>query len=140
MSGMIESKQSGSKPDPNLRFLAQMALTTTLWAATFYVTKADWLTAATGVAARAALVVVGFGGFVPVVFLYAKSIRLQDEFSQRVHLVALAIAFAVLAVISYGVDLLHQAHFIAQPPSTGLWALMVAVWFVSMLITPRFYR
>jgi hypothetical protein len=137
---MAESHKQSGKPDAGVRFLAQMVITTVLWAGTFVVTKADWFTGATGVPARAALVAVGFGGFLPVVFLYAKSIRMQDEFSQRVHLVALAIAFAVIAVISYGVDLLHQAGFIAQPPSAGLWALMMAVWFVTMMITPRFYR
>jgi hypothetical protein len=138
---MTESRGNGNKSDPNLRFLAQMAMTTVLWSATFLATKSDWLTArATSVPARAALVVVGIGGFLPTVFLYAKSIRLQDEFNQRVHLVALAVAFATLGVVSYSVDLLHQAQFIPQPPSAGLWAVMIVVWFVSMFVTPRFYR
>ena len=72
--------------------------------------------------------------------VYARSIRLQDEFTQRLHLIGLAVAFAIVAVISYSADLLHQAHFLAQPPSGGLWALMIGVWFVTMIVTPRFYR
>jgi hypothetical protein len=65
---------------------------------------------------------------------------MQDEFNQRIHLVSLACAFAATAVISYASDLLFQAGFIPQFPSTGLWALMVAIWFVGMIATPRYYR
>lgn len=137
---MAEPKQNSNRADPNVRFLGQLALTTLLWAATFFATKADWLTTTTSLPGRVALVAIGVGGFLPVVFLYAKSIRMQDEFNQRLHLIALGIAFATLAVISYTVDLLHQAGFMRQPPSGGLWALMLVVWFVSMLIVPRFYR
>ena len=43
--------------------------------------------------------------FVPVVLVYVKSIRMQDEFNQRIH---------------YSTDLLFQAGFIPQFPSTGL--------------------
>ena len=140
MSGMAELKQSGNRADPNLRLLGQVALTTVLWASTFVATKADWLANADTLPARIALVAIGIGGFLPVVFVYAKSIRIQDEFNQRLHLIALGVAFAVLGVASYSVDLLHQAHFLQQPPSGGLWALMIAVWFVAMLVVPRFYR
>ena len=63
-----------------------------------------------------------------------------DEFNQRIHLIALACAFAAAAVVSYTSDLLFQAGFIRQFPATGLWALMVAIWFVAMIVTPRYYR
>jgi hypothetical protein len=89
---------------------------------------------------RLALIVVGIGGFLPVIFLYAKSIRMQDEFSQRIHYIALSIAFAFIAALSYVSDLLTQAGLIPQIPATGMWALMVFVWFVTMIVTPRFYR
>jgi hypothetical protein len=141
MSGMAEPRQSSNKPDPSIKFLSQLGLATLFWAATFWATKTDWFTTgAASVTARAALVVLGIGGFLPVVFVYVKSIRMQDEFNQRIHLVALGVSFAVLSVVSYSVDLLHQAGFIPQPSSSGLWALMIVVWFVTMLITPRFYR
>jgi len=29
---------------------------------------------------------------------------------------------------------------VPQPPSSGLWALMIGVWFVAMIVTPRFYQ
>jgi hypothetical protein len=138
---MAELKQPANRTDPSVRFLSQLGLATLLWAATFWATKTDWFTAgAASVTARAALVVLGIGGFLPVVFVYVKSIRMQDEFNQRIQLVALGVSFAALSVISYCVDLLHQARFIPQPSSGGLWALMIVVWFVTMLITPRFYR
>ena len=137
---MAELTPSPSKPDPNLRLLGQGALATILWASTFVATRADWLAGTTSVPARVALVVIGLGGFLPVVFVYAKSIRMQDEFNQRLHLIALGVAFAVMGVLSYGVDLLRQAAFIAQPSSSGLWAVMLIVWWIAIVAIPRRYR
>ena len=128
------------KIDPNIKLIGQIALTSVLWAGTFVATKSESLGHPGSLAMRVALVVVGVGGFLPVLFVYAKSIRMQDEFNQRIHYIALSIAFAVVAGLSYTSDLLHQAGFIPQIPSTGLWALMVPIWFVSMIVTPRFYR
>ena len=135
MSGMTEQKL-----DPNVRLLGQVAVTSLLWAGTFVATKTESLGHPGSLAMRIALIVIGIGGFLPVMFVYAKSIRMQDEFNQRIHYIALSIAFAVIGVLSYASDLLSQAGFIPQIPSTGLWALMVVIWFVSMIVTPRFYR
>jgi hypothetical protein len=128
------------KVDPNIRLLQQVAITTILWAGTFVATKTESFGHPGSLGMRIALVAVGVGGFLPVVLVYAKSIRMQDEFNQRIHYIALSIAFAVTAAVSYSSDLLFQAGFIPQFPSTGLWALMVAIWFVAMIVTPRFYR
>ena len=133
---MSEQKRSNT----NVRLLGQVAVTTILWAATFVGTKSDWIAHPKSLPMRVGLAVVGIGGFLPIVFVYAKSIRMQDEFNQRMHLVALAAAFAVVAAVSYACDLLHQAAFIPELPATGLWALMVAIWFVSMIVTARYYR
>ena len=128
------------RTDPNLRLLSQLAVASILWAATFVGTKSEWISHSDRLALRIALAVVGIAGFLPVVFVYVKSIRMQDEFNQRMHLVALASAFAVVAVVSYACDLLHQARFIPELPATGLWALMVVIWFVSIIVTGRYYR
>jgi hypothetical protein len=56
------------------------------------------------------------------------------------HLVALGIADATIALISYATDLLTQARFIPAIPAVGLWALMTFVWFISMLLTSWYYR
>ena len=120
--------------------MSQVAVTSILWAGTFVASKSESFGHPGSRAMPIALVVVGVGGFLPVVLVYVKSIRRQDEFNQRVHCIALSIAFAVTAVVSYASDLAHQAGFIPQIPSTGLWALMVGIWFVSMIVTPRFYR
>jgi hypothetical protein len=128
------------KVDPNVRLLGQIAVTTVLWAGTFVATKTGTFGHSDSLLLRIVLVLVGAGGFLPVAFVYAKSIRMQDEFNQRIHYVALSIAFALTAAASYTADLLVQAGFIPQLPSTGLWALMVMIWFITMIITPRFYR
>ena len=65
---------------------------------------------------------------------------MQDEFNQRLHFIALGVAFALIAALSYAIDLLHQARFIQQPSSYGLWALMLIVWWLSIVIVPRVYR
>jgi hypothetical protein len=126
--------------DPKIRLIGQITVTALLWAATFVATKADWLAHPDGLPLRMALVAIGVGGFLPVMVVYVKSIRMQDEFTQRIHLVALSVAFALTAVVSYTCDLLHQAGFIPALPATGLWAVMVAIWFVSMIATERSYR
>src|SRR6266852_651843 len=136
MSSMNEQRRT----DPNVRLLGQVAVTSILWAVTFVGTKSEWIAHSDRLPLRIALALVGMAGFLPVVFVYVKSIRMQDEFNQRMHLVALAFAFAVVAVVSYACDLLHQARFIPELPATGLWALMVAIWFVSMIVTGRYYR
>ena len=129
-----------SKRDSGVVFLVQMLGAAALWASTFVFSKSEWAQHATTLGSRLAVVLLGMAGFLPVVFVYVKSIRIQDEFSQRVHLVALASAFAITAVISYAVDLLQQAAFIPPVPATGLWAVMIAVWFICMVIAPRSYR
>jgi drug/metabolite transporter (DMT)-like permease len=128
------------KTEPQIRLIRQAAITSILWAATFIATKNEAFGHPDSPMMRLALILVGIGGFLPVIFLYAKSIRMQDEFSQRIHYIALSIAFAFIAALSYVSDLLSQAGLIPQIPSTGLWALMVFVWFITMIVTPRFYR
>jgi hypothetical protein len=55
-------------------------------------------------------------------------------------LVALVVAFAVLAIMSSSVSLLHEAEFVPKPSSAGLPVLMVGAWFVGMIASPRFNR
>ena len=137
---MAELKRSPNQTDPNLRLLGQIALATLLWGSTFVATRAEWLAPATSLPGRVALVVVGLGGFLPVVFVYAKAIRMQDEFNMRLHLIALGVAFAVIGTLSYSVDLLHRANFIQQPSSNGLWGVMLVVWWLVIVLIPRLYR
>jgi hypothetical protein len=128
------------KLDPNVRLLGQMAVTTALWAVTFVASKTESFGHPQSLVMRIALVAIGIGGFLPLVLVYAKSIRMQDEFNQRIHYLALSVAFALTAVVSYASDLLSQARFIPPLPSTGLWALMVVIWFITLIVTPRLYR
>src|SRR5258706_8477797 len=135
MSCMTEQK---IKQSANVKLIRQTAITSILWAGTFVATKNESFGRPGSFAMRLALVVVGVGGFLPVIFLYAKSIRVQDEFNQRIHYIALSIAFAFIAALSYASDLLSQAGVIPQIPSTALWAPMVFVSFFTLIVTRRF--
>jgi uncharacterized YccA/Bax inhibitor family protein len=137
---MAEPSKRPGKTDPNIRLLGQVLLAALLWGSTFAATHSDWLARAANLPARVALVATGVGGFLPMVFVYARAIRMQDEFSERLHLIALGIAFAIVGVLSYAVDMLHQAHFIEQPSSYGVWFVMLVVWWLAIVIIPRLYR
>ena len=56
------------KLDHNARLLGQLAVTTVLWAGPFLVTKTEAFGHPGGLAMRIALVVLGVGGFLPVVY------------------------------------------------------------------------
>ena len=126
--------------DNGLRVLAQVALSTGLWVGTYLFCRGALLNGAHGRAARAALAAIGIAGFLPWVFVSAKAILAQDEFNQRVHFVALAIAFAVIATASFACGFLRNAGLIPELPFSDLWIAMVIVWGLAMFLTSRYYR
>jgi hypothetical protein len=123
-----------------IRLTGPIAIVTLLWVATLFAVKLRPISPGQGLALRVALVVAGIGGFLPWVYVYVKSIRAQDEFNQRIHLVGIAIAFALTGVASYACDFLERAGFIPAFPASGVWVLMVILWFGSMVGTSRYYR
>src|ERR1044071_2034835 len=101
MSGMADLQAPKQKLDPNIRLIGQVAVATILWGGTYVITRTDWFAAATTLSPGVALGGSGIGGFLPIVFVYAKSIRMQDEFNQRLHFIALGVAFALIGSLSY---------------------------------------
>jgi hypothetical protein len=89
---------------------------------------------------RGALVALGVAGFIPWIWASILAIRAQDEFTQRVHLVALASAFGVTAVLVFGAAFLQRARFVGDIPLSTVWITMVVTWAASIVAASRHYR
>ena len=129
------------RQNPALRMLGFMAFTLALWIGT-YVFASTRLSSAhpQSVAVRSALAAVGIAGFVPWMFGASRAIFTQDEFTQRVHLVAIALAFAITALISYAGGFLHRAGLAPDMSIGHLWMVMGVVWWLSIMAASRYYR
>ncbi len=126
--------------DSGVRHLAELALTTLLWAATYGGAARFLHGDALSLPARIGLVAIAIGGFLPWVYVIARVIAAQDEFTLRIHLAAIAVTFALTGVASYACDFLEKAGFIPELPVSALWMAMVVVWWISIMATARFYR
>jgi hypothetical protein len=82
-------------------------------------------------------VFVGFGGWVPLILLTAALIRASDEFSQRIHYLALSLAFGSGLILISIVDWLVRAQFIEPLPYMVLDLALVALWAISLFIANR---
>ena len=80
--------------------------------------------------ARVAAVAIGTIGWLPLIAVTVHIIRVGDEFHRRIHLVAIAFAFASALVILTLLDWLARARFIAQPSLTVLWLIFALTWAV----------
>ena len=89
-----------------------------------YVLEADTLVA------RLAAVAVGSVGWLPLAAVTALVIRGGDEFHRRIHLVAIAFAFATALVILTMLDWLARARFMAPPSLSVLWLIFAVTWAV----------
>jgi len=80
--------------------------------------------------ARIAAVAIGTSGWLPMLAVTAHVIRVGDEFQRRIHLVAIACAFASALVILTLLDMLTRARFIAEPSLSALWVIFAVTWAV----------
>ena len=126
--------------DNGFRLLAQVALSTGLWVGTYLFCRGALIEGEHGRAARIALSAIGIAGFLPWVYVVGKSILAQDEFSQRIHFIALSIAFAAIGIGSFACGFLRNAGLVPELPFSDLWIAMVIVWWLSMFATSRYYR
>jgi len=111
-----------------------------LWAITFVFTNRRLDSHHDNAAIRIVLVALGIGGALPWAYFCRKAILAEDEFSQRIHFIAMSIAFALTLLGSYACGFLHRAGFIQELPVSNLWLAMVVVWWISILATARYYR
>ena len=129
-----------SPRDGGIRLLKQILLALVIWLGALTVSNLGLAGDGHGSLTRALLAVLGIAGVLPWLYVTAKSILAQDEFTQRVHLVALAWAFAATALLSLSADLLQKAGFLHQLSFGTAWAAMIVFWAVSLFATSRYYR
>lgn len=128
------------EPDPGVRLIGVIAGTMALWAISFLTAIRVLSRDPASPVLRGAMVVIAVLGFASWILATAYSIRAQDEFNQRVHLVALAWAFAITGLFVCASDMLMRAHFVDYVSLLTVWVVMVVTWWLSMMITARYYR
>ena len=126
--------------DPGIQLLVRMAATLVLWAVTLVVAIRILDRDSQGVALRAVAVALAIGGFLPWVWIASRAIVAQDEFTRRIHFIALSWAFAATAVFVVSADMLVRAHFIDYVSMMNIWVFMIVAWWLAIMLTARYYR
>ena len=132
--------QQVQQNDPGVQMLARLAGAALLWAVTLV--GARWVLDDEHASrvARFAAVAVAVSGVIPWIWMTSRAILKEDEFTRRVHFVALSWAFAATGLFIYAVDLLTGAHLVDYVSYTTIWIFMVIAWWLSIVITTRNYR
>ena len=125
--------------DPGVKMIVRCTLTAVLWAATLIAANRT-LDAEPSRTVRVIAVLGGIAGVLPWIWMASRAMVKQDEFTQRIHFVALAWAFAVTGVFVYATDLATKAHLVDYVSYTTIWSVMVVTWGLSIVITARYYR
>lgn len=126
--------------DPAVRLLALLAVTTFFWATTYLASTTRLTRGDHTLPLRILLVSLAIVGFLSWVYVAGRSIFAQDEFTQRIHLIAIAITFAVTGVASFASDFLQKAGFVPELPFSSVWMFMVVLWWISIMSTSWYYR
>lgn len=126
--------------DPSVRLLGRVAASLALFFITVVAASFGLNREPESPLLRVALVALALSGFLPWMWTTALSVRAQDEFTRRVHLVALSFAFAATGLFIFAADFLQRAGFLGYLSLTTIWLVMVAIWWLSMMVTSRFHR
>jgi hypothetical protein len=93
-----------------------------------------------GSTARIALSLCMSASFVFATGVTAASIRRLDELEQRIHLIAIAVAFALTGIVTTTAAFLEKAGGPRLAPDDGWWPLMVLMWVAGVIVLSRRYR
>jgi hypothetical protein len=111
-----------------------------LWVATMIVAKRVLIAQPESAILRGAMVAIGVGGFTAWLAAMVRFIAAQDEFTQRVQLLAIAIAFAAATLVAIVGDFLQTAGFLDHVDLGAIWMLMIVLWWLGMIAASRYYR
>src|SRR5262245_20272440 len=129
-----------NKQPAGLKHLTHLVVTMLIWVISVLVVTRTLRTHPSSVALRLAMVALGAGGFLPWLISIGRLIMAQDEFSLRVHLVAIAITCAITALMLLTGGYLQTAGFLGYVPLQILWVAMGVVWWLSIVIASWYYR
>jgi len=128
------------KRDPSLRILGLMFGTLAVWAITYVVASRMLHRHTASARFRVTAVIIGVLGFVLWQLATAKLIRMHDEFTRRIHLIALAVAFAATGLFIFTTDLLQRAGFIDFISMRSIWLVMLCTWWLAIMGGEWYYR
>jgi hypothetical protein len=104
-----------------------------LWVATMVAAKRLLLSDSPGVLAGTFLTLAAVGGFLVWAAALIRFVASQDEITQRVQLIAVAIAFVATATVVIAGDFLQTAGFIGPVPFEGVWMVMIVWWWIGLV-------
>jgi len=89
---------------------------------------------------RGGAVALAVFGFLSWLGWMAKAMRMANEFTRQIHLVATAFAFAATAIFIFVCDMLQRAGFIDYVALMTIWLVMVGSWLVALMLSSLYYR
>jgi hypothetical protein len=125
---------------PHLRALGWLAGTFVLWVVAMSVARRLLDHHPPAVPVRASIVVLAVGAFLAFAVAMIRFIGTLDEFSRRVQLIAVAVAFVVTSAAILAGDLLQSAGFLGDVPLEAIWMFTLVVWWLSIIAVSRYYR
>jgi hypothetical protein len=129
-----------NKVDPELRLLGQAGAALLFWMTTFVIAARVLDRHPQSAAVRILLVGLGASGCLACAWTLRRPIVTRDEYSRRVHISALALAFAASVVALFITDLMQRAGFVSYVPLEWMWIGMMVIWWPSIFVVDRYYR
>jgi hypothetical protein len=130
----------GKKIAPGAKVLGRTLLAVILWVGTFVIAVKVLHHHPANLGIRIGCVLMAVLGFLTWPASLTQLIRKQSEFEQRIHLVALAIAFVADVLFIFTANMLQIAGFIHYLPLQTIWLVMFLTWFIAVLGTSSYYR
>ena len=128
------------KKPAGLRHLAHVAIGLLVWFITMVAVTRILRHEPSSMSVRLALVAMGVAGFLPWLISVGRLIMAQDEFSVRVHLVAIAFTCAGTAVLLMTGGYLQTAGLLGYVALRNIWIGMGILWWLSIVIASWYYR
>jgi hypothetical protein len=126
--------------ETGLRPVASVAGALLVWLICVFVSMRVLRSGVESLPLRVAMVVLGTAGFTVWLVTVARLILNEDEFSQRLHLVAVALTCGATAVLVMAGDFLQTAGLLGPVPLQGVWLTMGVLWWLAIVVATRYYR